>query len=236
MSRHSHESFPGWSRPAFELAYALVEAGRLEEARALLAAEPSLRAPPWVGPYLRGWITLAEGRAADAIPVLAWASSLAAEGRYYPFPSIPLGRALIATGRLDEAEGELRRALGSPIYQPLEAYHARKLVEEIARLRSASTARAGDRAAAIPGERARPRPVAGRAPYPALRFVETSGARPALRSSASISASIRFTDSGICAWLAIWRISLAEVAVLDEELQHPHHEGALLAASGSRGS
>lgn len=150
VSRNSYERFPGWSRPAFELAYSLVEARRFQEAQALLAAEPSLSSPPWVLPYLRGWITLEEGRAAEAIPVLAWASSLATAGRYYPFPSIPLARALIETGRVEDAERELRAALASPIYQPLEEHHARKLLEEIARLR-ANPGADGGAAASMPG-------------------------------------------------------------------------------------
>ncbi|HET8541897.1 MAG TPA: glycosyltransferase family 39 protein [Anaeromyxobacter sp.] len=136
VSRTSYEAFPGWTRPPFELAYTLVERGRIAEARALVAREPSLDAPPWVRPYLEGWMILAEGRPHEAIPVLGRASFLAVTGGYYPFPSIPLARALAQAGRLEEAEAEARRALASPIYQPLEAYHAREVLAAIERRRA----------------------------------------------------------------------------------------------------
>lgn len=131
VTRNGYERHPGWSRPAFELAYALVEAGRLAEARTLVTTEPTLQAPAWVRPYYEGWIRLAEGDAAGAIPALRWASALAAAGGFYPFPSVPLGRALLATGERVEAVAELRRTLDFPIYQPLEVLHARALLREV---------------------------------------------------------------------------------------------------------
>lgn len=130
-TRNGYDRHPGWSRPAFELAYALVEAGRLGEARTLVATEPTLQAPPWVRPYYEGWIQLAAGDAAGAVPSLRWASALAAAGGFYPFPSVPLGRALLATGERVEAAAELRRTLDFPIYQPLEVLHARALLREV---------------------------------------------------------------------------------------------------------
>lgn len=136
VTRNSYERFPGWSRAPFELAYSLVEAGRTAEARTLVAREPSLDSPPWVRPYLEGWATLVERRPAEALTALRTAAFLAEAGGYYPFPDIPLGRALAEVGLLDEAEGVLRRALSSPIYQPLEAFHARELLEEIRRRRA----------------------------------------------------------------------------------------------------
>lgn len=131
VSRNSYLHYPRWSSPPFELAYSLLEAGRTAEARALLSAEPSLDSPTWVRPYLEGWATLAEGRAEDAVPLLRRASMLAFQGGYYPFPSIPLGRALLRIGQPAEAEWEARRALESPIYRPVETYQARKLLQEI---------------------------------------------------------------------------------------------------------
>jgi hypothetical protein len=139
--RNTYERFPEWSSAGFELGYSLVEAGRVEEARALLAREPSLGSPPWVRPYLEGWILLQEGRAEEAVSPLGWAQQLALSGGYFPFPSVPLGAALVRLGRLEEAEGQLRAALASPIYMPLEVYHARTLLAEVARRRAGGASR-----------------------------------------------------------------------------------------------
>jgi hypothetical protein len=137
---NSHERFPGWPRASFDLAYSLVEAGRVDEVRALLARDPALASPEWVPPYFEGWALLVEARPSEAVPVLWRAGALAAAGGYYPFPSVPLGRALAVVGRLDEAEDQLRWALACPIYQPLEAHHARRLLGEIARVRAGGSA------------------------------------------------------------------------------------------------
>lgn len=132
VTRNTYERFPGWSRPAFELAYSLVEAQRLDEARALVARERTLDSPAWVRPYFEGWILLSEGRHEAAVPVLERATFFAVAGGYFPFPSVRLGQALARAGRPADAERELRRVLASPIYQPLEVFHARKTLEEIA--------------------------------------------------------------------------------------------------------
>jgi tetratricopeptide (TPR) repeat protein len=136
VTENTFRRFPGWNRAPFELAYSLIEAERLDEARRFIASAPNLDAPEWVRPYLQGRVTLGEGDAEAAIPVLRIASWLADAGGYYPFPSVPLGAALMKVGRLEEAERELRRASSSPIYQPLEAYRVRKVLEEVARRRA----------------------------------------------------------------------------------------------------
>jgi hypothetical protein len=138
VSRNSYQKYPGWSRPAFELAYSLVEAGRRDEARALLARERSLDSPAWVRPYLDGWMLLDERGAAAALPRLTEAASRAAAGGFYPFPSVPLARAWLELGRPLDAAREAQRAIDFPIYQPLEVYRARKLLEQ-------AVARAGGR-------------------------------------------------------------------------------------------
>lgn len=135
VTRNTFERYPEWSRAPFEYAYSLVEAGRVAEARDLLARDASLASPAWVRPYLLGWAKLEEGRAGEALLLLLQAQELAVAGGYFPFPAIPLGRAMIQLGRLDDAEVELRRALATPIYQPLEQYHARALLSDIAGLR-----------------------------------------------------------------------------------------------------
>jgi len=134
--RNTYERFPGWTRSGFELAYSLVEARRLDEARRLLSNEPSLASPEWVRPYFEGGILLAEGRATEAVQVLWWAQQLALTGGYFPFPSVPLGAALLQIGRLDEAERQLRTAVESPIYMPLEVYHARALLSDVQQRRA----------------------------------------------------------------------------------------------------
>jgi hypothetical protein len=137
VSRNAYERHTGWPRAAFELAYSLIEARRLEEARELVTADEALRSPAWVRPYFEGWIVLAEGRASEAVRPLGVAAALASSEGFYPFPSIPLARALMDLGRLDHAEAELRRALASPIYHPVEAHHARELLRATFELRAA---------------------------------------------------------------------------------------------------
>jgi hypothetical protein len=146
-TRNAHEKHPGWPRAAFDHACALVEAGRLDEAGALLAREPSFASPPWVRDHLGGWIALERGDLEAAVPMLTRAWVTASAGGYYPFPAVPLARALVRVGRLAHAEEVLRAALASPIYQPLEAYRARKLLESVL------SARAGGGASAPGGLR-----------------------------------------------------------------------------------
>jgi len=138
VTRNSHERFPAWRRAAFDHACALIEAGQLEEAASLVEREESFSSPPWVRGYLAGWILLERGELDAAIPTLSSASLIARIGGYFPFPSVPLGRALVRAGRLAEAERELRYPLVAEVYQPLEIYRARKLLESVVRMRAAA--------------------------------------------------------------------------------------------------
>ncbi len=138
VTRNSHQRFPAWRRAAFEHAGALIEAGQLDEAASLVQREESFSSPPWVRGYLAGWILLERGDLDAAIPTLSSASLIARVGGYFPFPSVPLGRALVRAGRLAEAERELRYPLVAAVYQPLEIYRARKLLESVVRMRAAA--------------------------------------------------------------------------------------------------
>jgi hypothetical protein len=135
VTRNTYERYPEWDAAAFELASSLIEARRLDEASALLAAERALDRPEWVHGYLAGWIALERGERDRALGLLAGSMTAATAGGYFPYAAIPLGRTLIAAGRHDLAEAVLRAAVGSPIYQPVQVYRARKLLESLAAAR-----------------------------------------------------------------------------------------------------
>ncbi len=57
-------------------------------------------------------------------------------GGYFPFADVLLGRALIQTGHFDRAERLLNNVIASPINNPLEQYRAKKIIEELAVMRT----------------------------------------------------------------------------------------------------
>lgn len=126
-----YEKFPDMPWSSFNYVYSLIEGGRLDEAWEVTIREGTFAYPLWVRSYFIGWIYLQRGDIEQAIRTLSYSSFLAVDGGYYPFPSIPLGKALMAAGRYEEAEMEFRKALSSELYQPLEMYHARKELEKI---------------------------------------------------------------------------------------------------------
>lgn len=134
-TRNSYEKFPDWPSGAFNYVSSLIEAGRLEEAWDITMREKTFASPSWVRSYFKGWIYLQQGKLEQAIQTLSYSSVFTVNEGYFPFPSVPLGRALMRLGRYEEAVQEFRRALSSEIYQPLEMYHARKELEKIKSLR-----------------------------------------------------------------------------------------------------
>jgi len=130
-TRNSYEKFPYWPSSGFNYVYSLIEGGRLDEAWEITIREGTFAYPLWVRTYFVGWIYLERGDIKKAIEMLSYSSFLAVDGGYYPFPSVPLGRALISEGRYREAETEFRRVLSFPVNQPIERYHAKKELERI---------------------------------------------------------------------------------------------------------
>jgi len=130
-TRHSYEHYPDWPSSAFNYVYALIEAGELDKAHEITLKEPTFSRPAWVRGYFRGWILLEQGRPEAAIGELGGAAWNARAGGYFPFPNIPLARALIQTGRVERARTLLREVVRSPIYQPLEVYRARKMLDAL---------------------------------------------------------------------------------------------------------
>ena len=63
-------------------------------------------------------------------------SILIHRGGYFPFTGVPLGRALIQTGQLDEAELYLKDVLRSPINNPIDRFRANKYLAEISAQRT----------------------------------------------------------------------------------------------------
>ncbi len=132
-TKNTYELFPEWPSSAFNYVYSLIENGRLDEAGEMIVKEKTLSSPPWVRGFFIGWILLEKGMAPEAIAELKVSSYLATSGGYYPFPNIPLAKALIKSGRSSEAMWILQEVLKSPVYQPLEFYRAKELLEEISR-------------------------------------------------------------------------------------------------------
>lgn len=132
-TRNSYEKFPDWPSSSFNYVYSLIEGGRLDEAWDITIREKSFSSPPWVRSYFKGWIYLQRGELEKAVSTLSYSSTFAISEGYFPFPNIPLGRALMASGRYNEAEQEFEKVLSSKIYQPLEMYHARKELEKLRR-------------------------------------------------------------------------------------------------------
>ena len=129
--RHAYTHFPGWKRPAFDYAYALVEAGQLEEAERMALTERTFESPGWVRPYFLGWIRIEQGRAAEALGYLELASHDAVFGGYYPFPDVHLGRAYMILGKKAKARGALGRVIARRSAQPVEYYKAIRLLREL---------------------------------------------------------------------------------------------------------
>ncbi|HWR58207.1 MAG TPA: hypothetical protein VN328_04890 [Thermodesulfovibrionales bacterium] len=132
VTKNTYEKFPEWRNSSFNYVYSLIDGGRLDDAYAVTLKEETLSFPPWVRGYFNGWILLEKDMLDQAIPELRASSYLAMHGGYFPFPNIPLARALIKAGReSEEAIWLLRAATKSPVYQPLEVYRARKLLQQI---------------------------------------------------------------------------------------------------------
>lgn len=131
VTKNTYEKFSDWPTSAFNYTYSLIEGGELDKARDMVVKEETFSSPLWVRSYFRGWIYLQRGEFGQAVSTLSYPAVLASGEGYFPFPSIPLGKALMALGRYDEAEQEFQRALSSGIYQPLEMYRARKELKSI---------------------------------------------------------------------------------------------------------
>ena len=129
--RHAHRNFPGWKRPAFDYAYALIEAGDLQEAERMALRERTFESPQWVRPYFLGWIRLDQGRAAESLGYLELASHDARFGGYYPFPDVHLGRAYMLLGKDSKARGALGRVIKRRAAQPLEYYKALRILRQM---------------------------------------------------------------------------------------------------------
>jgi hypothetical protein len=130
-TKNTYERFPEWPGSSFNYVYSLIEGGRLNEAYAITLKEKTFSSPLWVQGYFKGWILLEKGMIDNAISELQIPSILAASGGYFPYPNIPLARALILAGRESEAIRVLQEVFKSPIYQPLEVYEAKKLFKKI---------------------------------------------------------------------------------------------------------
>lgn len=130
-TENSYRKYPHWSASAFNYVYSLIEAGELSQASAVLQKEPSFDNPQWVRGYFGGWIALEQGRPEEAIAHLRPSSWQAVHGGYFPYPNLPYARALIAAGRRAEAVEVLGQVLRAPVYHPLEAYRAKKLLENL---------------------------------------------------------------------------------------------------------
>lgn len=129
VGKNSYENFPQWPGSAFSYVYALIEKGRLDEAYAITLKEKTFDTPPWVRYYFLGWISLERNNLNEAISNLRISSYLESAGGYFPFADIPLARALLLRGQRTDAVSLLEGVVRSPIYQPLEFYHAKKLLE-----------------------------------------------------------------------------------------------------------
>ena len=132
MTRNAYALFPDWPTSAFDHVYSLIEAGQHEAALKIVREERSLASPDWVGDYFRGWIAVERGRPGEALPVLRRARLSCLTGGFYPYPDIPLGRALLQVGGCAEARSVLIEASRVSNYQPLESYRAKKLLEQAA--------------------------------------------------------------------------------------------------------
>lgn len=130
-SANACRKFPEWRSAPFHYAYALIEAGRLDDALAFARSEKTFDQPPWVRDYFIGWILLEKGQGDEATRILELASASASSGGYFPFPNVPLGRALIHAGRFDDARAVLQYVISTKSNQPLELYRARRLMEMI---------------------------------------------------------------------------------------------------------
>jgi hypothetical protein len=93
--------------------------------------EPSFSTPPWVRDYFRGRILLERGETAAAQEVLTRASRIAHINGHYPFPDLPLARALIAQGQTERARVLLEGVVHAQIHNPLGQQMAQRLLSEI---------------------------------------------------------------------------------------------------------
>jgi predicted Zn-dependent protease len=128
---HAYKTFPGWRRAAFDYTDALVEAGYLDRATEMTETEPSFSTPPWVRDYFRGWILLERGDSAAAQDALTRASHIAHLYGHYPFPDLPLARALVAQGQTERARVLLEGVVRAQIRNPLGQQMAQRLLTEI---------------------------------------------------------------------------------------------------------
>lgn len=125
---HTYRHFPQWPPSGFNHVYALIESGDLGRAEEIVLKEDALDNPPWVRSYFKGWIFLEKGMIDESIMELKYSAGLASSGGYFPYPNLPLARALLKRGRTGEAEYFLLEVLRSKIYNPLEYYKAKELL------------------------------------------------------------------------------------------------------------
>ncbi len=130
-TRNAYNFFPDWPSSAFSYVYSLIESGELDEAMKITVKEKTFSKPPWVRGYFIGWILLERGETEMASQLLRESSILSMVGGYFPFPNVPLGKALIKLGKHDEASNVLEYVILSEIKNPLEMYKAKKLLEQI---------------------------------------------------------------------------------------------------------
>ena len=131
VARHAYENYPDWNSSSFNYASSLIEAGRFDQAKELIATETRLSQPGWVKGYLLGWIALEEGDVSIAISQLQQSFWQCVTGGYYPFPGVLLAKGLIKQGHEQQALVVLEANLKSKINNPLELYRAKRLKAQI---------------------------------------------------------------------------------------------------------
>lgn len=130
-THNSYQQFPEWPTSSFNYVYALIEAGRLNEALDVTMREKTFESPAWVRSYFIGWIHLNKGEEAEALKFLEQSSYMCMIGGYFPFPDIPLARILIERGDYKRARVLLENVMKSKIHQPVEFYQAKKMLEAL---------------------------------------------------------------------------------------------------------
>ena len=128
---HAYYTFPGWKRAAFDYVDALVEAKKFEEAWRITETEKTFSRPLWVRDYFRGRILLEKGQVDNAMDHLHLASYYTHRGGYFPFADIKLGKAYILKKDYNRAGTFLNNVINAKIYNPLDYYRAKKMLEEI---------------------------------------------------------------------------------------------------------
>ncbi len=131
VTEHAYALFPEWNATSFNLAVALIEAGKIDKARELLREEMALQRPTWVPGFLSGLILLKEGLPAEAVAPLQLSFWLSARGGYFPYAAIPLARANLQIGNELPVMGLLNQVLHSLPRNPQYYFYAKKMQSEI---------------------------------------------------------------------------------------------------------